>query len=63
MGLIFPLVASVAVLYGWDSLRFVRMSGGNLAGGRRARAGLILGLVGIFEFALPLAAISVITAK
>jgi hypothetical protein len=58
--LVVPLVAPVALFYGWDSLRFVRMSGGNLAGARRARAGLVLGLIGTLEFAILLALISMV---
>ena len=58
--LVVPLVAPVALFYGWDSLRFVRMSSGNLAGERRARAGLALALVGMIEFAILLALISTV---
>jgi hypothetical protein len=58
--LVVPLVAPVALIYGWDSLRFVRMSGGNLAGGRQAWAGLVLALVGMIEFAILLALISTV---
>ena len=49
-GVLFPLVAPIALFYGWDSMRLVRMSGGNLAGSRRARIGLVLGVTGTLEF-------------
>ena len=48
-GVLFPLVAPIALFYGWDSMRFVRMSGGNLAGRRSARFGLILGAIRTLE--------------
>jgi hypothetical protein len=51
-GLIFPPVGPVAIWYGQDALNFVRISSGVLGGGRRARAGLILGLVGTAELVL-----------
>jgi hypothetical protein len=45
VSLFFPWVGPWAIWYGRDALKRVRMSGGSLAGRRKALAGLILGVV------------------
>jgi hypothetical protein len=62
-GLIFPAVGPVALWYGWDALRFVRLSGGGMAGECQARAGIVLGVVGTVELVLLFVVVAMVPTK
>ena len=58
--LIFPPVGFVGIWYGRDALNFIRLSGGALAGERKARAGVVLGVIGTLELALLFALLAMV---
>jgi hypothetical protein len=61
--LVFPVVGPVAIWYGRDALRFISVSGGAMAGERKARLGLTLGAIGTLEMVLLLVLVAMAPTK